>query len=585
MHLTSIEFRQFRGLADYRLGVDDFNVLVGPNNSGKSTIVSALRLLASAIQHARSRRPTEIAVGDRRRQGYWLNEQGLPTPLDNIHTELARVDTEVGFRFGSGRVLTIHFPAEGGCCLLLDPMAPVVDSPAAFKRHYAFKVAVLPVLTGLEGDEQILTREHVRSSIGTPRAPRHFRNFWWHYPDRFVEFREFLLRTWPEVSDVLRPTLPEPVPPRLVMFCIEDGQHREIQWAGFGFQVWCQLLTHLLQARDADLIVIDEPEIYLHADLQRRLVHTLRELGTDILLATHSAEIISEVEASDIVIVDKRRSAGKRTSSPSRTRSALASVGSSHNIILSGLVRTRHALFLEGEDFKILRRWARVLGLDQLAAGVGMVTFPYGGFPSPDGLRELCRGIAAAVGEGERLIYAGVFDRDYRSDDAVDLVEDDLRATLAYAHILYRKEIENYLLIPKVLDRAMATEVARRRERGGVVREPRRADDILWAVTDEFRAEIESLYIGARLGQRGPTAEGQQSRIGEEFARRWSDLGVRLCLVPGKRAFSRYLESCQDEFGFSLSTTSVLASFRRPDIPFEIAQVLRELDAFRAAPA
>lgn len=581
MRLTSIEFHNYRGLVEYRLGVDDFNVLVGPNNCGKSTIISALRFLGAAIQHARSKRPTDIRLGDRVRLGYWLNEQTLPIGLDNIHTELADIESEVLFRFGSGRTLTLHFPSDSGCCLLLDPTGPVVDSPASFRRHYQFRLAVLPVLGGLEDAEQILGREYVRQWMGSARSSRHFRNYWWHFPDGFPEFQQFLLRTWPEVSDIWAPTLPVVEQPRLVMLCFEDGQAREVQWAGFGFQVWCQLLTHLLQARDADLVVIDEPEIYLHADLQRRLVHLLRELEASVVIATHSAEVITEVDASDLVIIDKRRSSGRRTASPDRTRNALRAVGSNQNVVLSNLVRTRHVLFLEGEDYKILRRWARLLGLDQLAAGSGLVTFPYGGFPSPDGLRELCRGIFAAVGDGEKLLYAGVFDRDYRGDDEVDAIEEALERTLSYAHILYRKEVENYLLSPDVLDRAIATEVRRRKDRGSVVETPEPAADILEIITEEFRPQTESLYVGGRLQYRLGSERLTQEELLEDFGRRWSNLEVRLGLVPGKQVFSRFLDYCQDRFRFSLSRPAVLAAFQRSNIPFELFQVLKALDDFR----
>ena len=536
------------------------------------------------MQHARSKPPSDIQVGDRLRRGYWLNEHTLPIGLDNIHTELADVDSEVLFRFGSARMLTLHFPADGGCCLLLDPTCPVVDSSASFRRHYQFRVAVLPVLGGLEDDEQILSREYVRQWIGTARSSRHFRNYLWHFEDGFPEFQEFLLRTWPEVSKISAPTIPVPGQPRLVMLCFEEGHASEVQWAGFGFQVWCQLLTHLLQARDADLVVIDEPEIYLHADLQRRLVHVLRELDTSIVIATHSAEVITEVEASDIVIIDKRRSSGRRTASPNRARNALIAVGSNQNVVLSNLVRTRHVLFLEGEeDYKILRRWARTLGFDQLAAGAGLVTFPYGGFPSPDGLRELCRGIVAAVGDGEKLLYAGVFDRDYRGDDEVDAVEEALEKSLAYAHILYRKEVENYLLLPQVLDRAITLEVQRRRDRGSLIESPEPAAVILALVTEEFRLEIESLYVGKRLEYRQGPAQPTREQLLAEFARRWDQLDVRLGLVPGKRVFSRFLDYCQDRFRFSLSKTAVLSAFRRDDVPFELFQVVKELDNFRAA--
>jgi len=77
---------------------------------------------------------------------------------------------------------------------------------------------------------------------------------------------------------------------RLYMFCPEDRIPREIFWAGFGFQVWCQMLTHLIQSSDVALFLIDEPDIYLHSELQRQLLSLLRNLGPDIMIATHSTE-------------------------------------------------------------------------------------------------------------------------------------------------------------------------------------------------------------------------------------------------------------------------------------------------------
>jgi len=35
-------------------------------------------------------------------------------------------------------------------------------------------------------------------------------------------------------------------------------------WVGFGYQIWCQLLTHLSRAAEDSLVVVDEPEVYLH---------------------------------------------------------------------------------------------------------------------------------------------------------------------------------------------------------------------------------------------------------------------------------------------------------------------------------
>ena len=74
------------------------------------------------------------------------------------------------------------------------------------------------------------------------------------------------------------------------MFCLEDRMTRELYWAGFGFQIWCQLLTHVSRAKDATLLIVDEPEVYLHPDVQRQLLGILRDTGPDIVFATHSTD-------------------------------------------------------------------------------------------------------------------------------------------------------------------------------------------------------------------------------------------------------------------------------------------------------
>src|SRR5690606_18674587 len=139
------------------------------------------------------------------------------------------------------------------------------------------------------------------------RAARNFRSIWYHYPQKFEKFRQMLVETWPNM-DISRPELDySHGQPRLYMYCSEERITRELFWSGFGFQVWCQMLTHLIQSEDVSVFLIDEPDIYLHSELQRQLLNLLKNLGPDILLATHSTEIITEAEADDIVLIDKKR--------------------------------------------------------------------------------------------------------------------------------------------------------------------------------------------------------------------------------------------------------------------------------------
>src|SRR5947207_5085354 len=127
------------------------------------------------------------------------------------------------------------------------------------------------------------------------------------------------------------------------------------------------MLTHLIQASDKSLFLIDEPDIYLHSELQRQLIGLLRDMGPDILLATHSTEIITEAETDDIVLINKQRNSGRRIKNPSQLEEVFSILGSNLNPILTQLAKSRRVVFVEGQDFQLLSKFA--LRLDYSVVG------------------------------------------------------------------------------------------------------------------------------------------------------------------------------------------------------------------------
>ena len=91
------------------------------------------------------------------------------------------------------------------------------------------------------------------------------------------------------------------------MYFSEERLDREMYWSGFGFQIWCQLLTHISRASTSTILAIDEPEIYLHPDVQRQLLTIIRKLDADVILATHSVEIIGEADGANRAFVQQGR--------------------------------------------------------------------------------------------------------------------------------------------------------------------------------------------------------------------------------------------------------------------------------------
>ena len=170
-------------------------------------------------------------------------------------------------------------------------------------------------------------------------------------------------------------------------------------------------------------------------------------------------------------------------------------LGSQQNIVLTSLARNRRLLFVEGdEDFVILRRFAKRIGLDDLASGVGLAAMPSGGFGSWKRINVLAEGMGEAL--GTKFLIGAVYDRDYFCDEEVEAVVAKLRHSLEMAHVHERKEIENYLLIPSALDRAIQKGIVEREAKGHPVKGPHRSSlELLIAITDDLRDDTEAQYI------------------------------------------------------------------------------------------
>lgn len=349
VRITSISFKHYKALAAFSLSLERINVLTGVNNSGKSTIIGALRVLAVAIRSARRQRPERICIAEAYKNGYRIKESLLPISLENVATNYEEGISQVSFMISNGNSLDLYFERDSGCVLIPETNGIAITDTARFNAQFPIELVVVPVLGPVGHREALRELETVNASLATHRASRHFRNYWYHYPEDFDRFAKLVELTWPGMR-IQAPELNGPG--EISMFVTEDRVDRELYWVGFGFQIWCQLLTHLFRAGSASLIVVDEPEVYLHPDVQRRLLGVLKKVGPDVLIATHSVEIIALAEPNEIVVIDKTRKIAMRHGDDAGVRKAIASIGSH----LKATDRSKLVSELDQVDTKIFHK-------------------------------------------------------------------------------------------------------------------------------------------------------------------------------------------------------------------------------------
>lgn len=575
--IISIELRNFKAFRHFSVQLDSINVLVGPNNSGKSTVLGAFRALDAALRRARVRRPERVFVNGNVVLGYEIPSEALPISTENIHTDLADTDTWVLFRMSNGNNLRLLFPKSGGCRLVPELRDGVhIFNTGDFRRAYPITMTVVPVLGPVEHEEMLVEEETVSRYSGTHRASRHFRSFWHYNPRGFEAFAALVADTWPGMT-IQRPDL-NLWTRQLMMFCLEGRMPREIYWAGFGFQIWCQLLTHLSRASESDLLVIDEPEVYLHPDVQRQLLNVVRKLGPRALIATHSTEIMSEADPSEIVIIDKEKRTGERLSSVAGVQIALERVGSVQNITLTRLARNSRVLFTEGPtDYPLLMRFARKLGFEQLPASEKITPMEGDGFSNLERLKNFswfCSKLRT------QLRVAAVFDRDYWCQEEIASLLAQLDGKLVFIHVHESKELENYLLVPAALDRAIAQVAGERRNDTTVPP----AATILEEITRELKIEIQAQYLAKRRQYFASKSSRDSSSLDADtlkwFEKNWTQIGSRLRMVPGKQVLQTFRSRIQQNFGITLTDHRIVSALKKEEISADLAALINNINLF-----
>jgi energy-coupling factor transporter ATP-binding protein EcfA2 len=581
--ITSLEFRNFKALDQFSISLQHMNVLVGPNNSGKSTVLSALRALAEGLRRARAKSADRVVgPGGETTLGYRISEDSLPISVENVHTDYEETDTRVIFRLSNRNVLQLYFPRDGGCSLLTDVNGRPTYTPGEFRKAFPISIGIVPVLGPVEHEEALVNEETVRRGLATHRASRHFRNYWRYYPQGFEVFADLVAGTWPGMK-ILSPEI-DAQSGKLTMFAEEERIPRELFWSGFGFQIWCQLLTHISRATQDTLIVIDEPEIYLHPDIQRQLLGILRAAGPDIVLATHSTEMIAEADPSDIVLIDKSKRSAQRLRDIEGVQTALDAIGSLQNITLTQLARNRKILFVEGSsDYRTIRRFARQAGFAELAAGSGLTLVETGGFTSWDRVKSTAWGIEKTLGSS--LDLAAIFDRDYFAPEQIDSILSELNSHLKLAHIHSRKEMENYLLVPEVIERAFNRALAERARRlGEPILETESVSRILDRVSAPLRTPTQAQYVAKRTRylEHDPRDEATiTAETMEWFDSKWATIPSRMEIVPGKDVLKGLREEIQSKYGVNLTDFRIIDEFRIEEIPTDLRKLLCALEEYR----
>ena len=574
--ITSIRFQNFKALEDFTIHLKEFNVLTGPNNNGKSTILDGLRVLQAAYRFASRYNPKFIDTPYNKSQyGYEVPEASIPIILENIQTNFNTTDPSIiTFKLEQGKVFTLYFHNEYPTYLLFDTPNRIPLTATSFRKEFPLDISIVPTLGPFEIEEDLLESTYVKRWYGSRRSPRMFRSYWFYNPENFREFKTQVEKTWKGMS-ISFPERRSPFSKGLVMFCQEERMPREISWSGFGFQIWLQLLTHIINSKDANLIVVDEPEIYLHPDLQHKILELLKSTNCKIILATHSVEIINSIEPSEVLLIDKKNKLSKRISDFEGLQAISNILGSGQNIQLTRLARGKKILFVEGLDIKLLNRLSKICKLDDLFTSGEITVIPLEGFTQHEKIIHTNWAFSKVLGEALKI--AVLLDRDYRTDEEICIVKEKLTNEVELVHILELKENENYFLVPSAIEKAILNRLNKINSAIDIAQ-------LISQVTEELKEDTKTQIVAHKAKFNQKSAKDISTIIKEasiQFEKDWKEISFRFSKIGGKSFFSLLNQKLQETFKINITLTQVANFMKNEDLNADIIEFLKSLDEIK----
>ena len=517
--LTRLCIRNFKRFGDVEVELGNPVVLIGPNNSGKTSAMQALTLWNLGLRRWNEKYKGKTAP--EKRPGVTINRRDLvaiPHPSarhlwHDLHVrdvvrvgnrqQTANVRIEItveGITFGEAWVCGLEFDyanVESFYCrpLRLEAGRHPKRMPVP-KGASSLGVAFLPPMSGLAASETRLDQGAVNVRIGEGRTAEVLRNLCYSlWNDQPEKWKVVVSR----IRQLFGVTLGEPryVPERgeVAVLYRERRSEFDLSSSGRGLQQTLLILAYM-HANPNSVILLDEPDAHLEILRQRQIysliAETARASGSQVIAASHSEVVLNEAAGRDLVIafVGEPHGLGKK----SEVLKALREIGFEQYYLAE---QAGWVLYVEGStDLKILQAFARRLGHARAEQALERPFVRYVG-NQPSAAARHFHGLREALPDLEGI---ALFDR----------LAGGLPERPAFKHLVWkRREIENYSCSQATLEayaRASAEETA------GPLFESAKGDSYVDAMREAIRQVSDALET---LGHGSPW--GADVKVSDDF--------------------------------------------------------------------
>jgi hypothetical protein len=273
-----------------------------------------------------------------------------------------------------------------------------------------------------------------------------------------------------------------------------------------------------------------------------------------VIVATHSIEMMAEVDPHELVPIDAGRRSATRARDLRDVQKIVDQLGGVHNIEFARLSRARRYLVASASDQRMLRRWQDIVAPTHEDALDVLPTFPVEAWEDWPYVVAMKRAIDGA--RDDPAIPICLLAADLRSEAEIESRRREARRESIELHVWRRRSLANYLLNPRAIARAA-------RNATGL---PAPTDD---EIASRLAAVLESM-TGRVLEDAPPEARAAVRRS-------WETQEGQIALAPTRVVLLRMAAWLRQEYGCSIGMPDVMQAFRPEDMSPKLTAVLEAL--------
>lgn len=362
--IREVTLRRFKRFDGETFDLHGHVILVGPNNTGKTTVLQAIATWALALRKWKEsnnfkrsgRGPSYSSVAMSRAAFSSVSLRAFDLLWKDRDY---RGKVEITVVMEDAPAITMQLWKDSGEQIYITP-DPSVE-PAILKRVDP-QVVYLSTVGGLSVEEPVYQADYIETVMGRQRPGEVVRN---------LLYQASRGSRWPDlcaaVDRLFGVELITPSTPGGTILCeyrqSATSPSFDLLSAGSGFQQVVMLLASLF-TRTGSVILVDEPDAHLHVFLQDTIFSELRKAAaaskSQLIIATHSEIIFSSADPEQIcalVGTPRRLATGDAVK---KLKQAMVVLQQS-DLVLA--LASPGIMYLEGHtDLNLLREWARILG-------------------------------------------------------------------------------------------------------------------------------------------------------------------------------------------------------------------------------